>query len=340
MTPGAAGWLAVPGRFSGTGRTAARRWLAGLALALIVAAVVGRTDVPSPELLHDALVAAMRHGSGYYDALRDLLRAEPAAIVPPPALTVVGAALPAWAMTLAVAAALTLVLAAGSARLPTLFARSAATIVVLVLLIAGVIAGALLWDAAPHAGWAAILSALALLTRSRERWGAACALGCAAAIVDPAALVTVAIMTMFALLDGSAREARGWLLAALVAGVVLGCHVWAIAAYGSWPNELSLATGAAARLVGTAFPGLSPWLATPALVLSAFGWGALSHPVGVRVLTLMAAGASFDGLLGLHAATLATILVAPGVALAPGAVGDLTRAARDRRRITVTRIVR
>ena len=61
---------------------------------------------------------------------------------------------------------------------------------------------------------------------------------------------------------------------------------------------------------------------------------------GLRVLAILAAGVACDGLFGAGTATLAALLVAPGLALAPDAVADLYRGALDRRRFTVTRFPR
>ena len=59
------------------------------------------------------------------------------------------------------------------------------------------------------------------------------------------------------------------------------------------------------------------------------------------VVALVLVGLAADGrFAGLHSATLATALVAPGLALAPDAIADLLRRAPGRRRITVTRVTR
>jgi hypothetical protein len=98
--------------------------------------------------------------------------------------------------------------------------------------------------------------------------------------------------------------------------------------------------GALARLVGAALPDTPAMIAAPLLVLAMFGWGTLADPLGPRVLALLVASVALDGVLGIRSATLATALVAPGVALAPAGLATLVRGTIVRRRITVTRMTR
>ncbi len=330
-------------------RGAARWWCAALLLGLIAAAGLSEVSArPAAELLHDSIVAAMRHGGHYYETFRDLARTAPDgedARALPPTLAAVSAALPNGAMLLLVGAALAGLVAVGVQRLAALFAGAAGQVLAALLLVAGTTAVALLWEQAPHAGWAALLAAYAVLLRRAERWGTAAALGCAAAVIDPAALLVPALMAAFALHDGSAREALGWLVALAVGGAVLGCHLWAIAAVVPLPTEapplLTLPPGGLARLLGAALPSVSSGPAAALLLLALLGWAALPRAIGGRVVALALAGLAADGrVAGLHSATLATALVAPGLALAPDAIADLLRRAPGRRRITVTRVTR
>lgn len=333
-------------------RGAARWWCAALLLGLIAA--VGLSEVsarPAAELLHDSIVAAMRHGGYYYETFRDLARTAPDgedARALPPTLAAVSAALPNEAMLLLVGAALAGLVAVGVQRLAALFAGAAGQVLAALLLVAGTAAVALLWERAPHAGWAALLTAYAVLLRRAERWGTAAALGCAAAVIDPAALLVPAVMAGFALYDGVAREALGWLGALVVGGAVLGCHLWTTAAVVPSAAEtlptlptLLAPSGALARLLGAALPGVAPGPAAALLLLALLGWAALPRALGPRVVALVLTGLAADGhVAGLHSATLATALVAPGLAFAPDAIADLLRRAPGRRRITVTRVTR
>jgi hypothetical protein len=336
-------WLTTPGRVAGLGRRGARLMLAGTLVMLAGAAFVAPSAPTMPEFLHDAIVATIRHGGDFYDTARDLLRTEPdarAAMALPSPLAVVEATLPPWGTTVLVAAALTILLWAGGLRLGALFARTAGAVMVVGLLAGGGIATAGLWLTAPHAGAAAILSAIAIVARHRDRPVAAIATACAAALIDPAALVTIAAMGMLATLDGSRREVAGWVVAFVGAAAIFALHLHALAGIPLPRHQLDPADGAVARLVGAAFPVLPAGWAAPMLVLSAIGWATVTDSIGLRVLAVMVAGVALDGVLGIRSATLVTALVAPGLALAPGAIGDAIRIALDRRRITVTRVVR
>lgn len=336
-------WLAEPTRFAALPKRPARGWLAALAIASAVAALGLPGAIPSAELTHQALVAAMRQGAPYYDTLHDLMRSDPgigADYLLPPALTLVTAVLPAWAMLGVIALALTALLWSAVRRIGGAFVRTPGSLLAAVLALAGVLAGAILAADAPHAGWAAILVALALLWRTEREWIVPCALGCVAAIVDPAALLAIGVFGLLALVDARPREAGGWLAAGLVAAGVLAAHLHALAGLAVDLPDRTQDVSAAARMMAGALPGLPAWLAAPAILLSAFGWAAWNTAIGLRAAALMGAGAIGDTLLGLHGATLTTILVAPGLAFVPDALADLWRAAGDRRRITVTRIVR
>ncbi|MDR6789467.1 hypothetical protein J2Y58_002840 [Sphingomonas sp. BE138] len=335
-------WLSAPGRLTGVARRPARLILAAVVMLTIAAALAVPAAPTPPEFLHDAVVATIRHGGDFYDVVRDLLRAEPdacAARLLPPALAVVEAALPAWATTALVAAALTILLWAGGLRIGALLSRSSAALLAVSLLAAGIVASAALWLAAPHAAAAAILSALAIVVRHRGQAVAAAAVACAAALIDPAALVTIAVLGALALLDGDRREQAAWLAALLVAAAVLALHLHALSGVLLPPDTMPVGP-ALARLVGAAFPDVPAGLAAPLLLLAALGWATVGDAIGPRVLGVMIAGVALDGVGGLRSATLPVALVAPGLALAPAALADLVRAARDRRRITVTRVVR
>ncbi|WP_341209648.1 hypothetical protein [uncultured Sphingomonas sp.] len=335
-------WLVTPDRLVGIGRAPARMVLAGLLMAVLAAAVFVPAAITPPEFLHDAIVATLRHGGDYYDAARDLLRTEPdarAARALPSTLAVVAAALPAWGLTALVAAGLTMLLWIGGLRLGGLLARSAGALLIVSLLGFGIVATAALWLAAPHAAAAALLSAIALVARARGRVTAAVAVACAAALIDPAALVTLATMGAMALLDGDRREPLLWLVGFGVAALAFTMHLQALGPTPA-PSAPLVADRALARLMGAAFPDVPAAIAAPLVVLAAFGWSTVTDPLGLRVMALLVAGVALDGVLGWRSATLAVPLVAPGLALVPAAVATLARAALDRRRITVTRVTR
>lgn len=335
-------WLLRPTHVAGVARRPARWSLIVLALLLLAAATLTSPAETPPEFLHDSIVAALRHGGSFYDTLPDLLRTEPdarAARLFPSTLAVVEAALPGWTTTALVAAAATALLWVGGMRLGMLVAQSAGAAMVVALLALGTVAAALLWLRAPHAGAGAILSALAVVARRPGHGTAAAALACAAALIDPAALVAIAALGAVALWDGERREASAWLVAFAVAVLAFALHLHAIDDVAG-PAETIGVDGALARLGDAAFPGLPAAAAAPLLLLSAVGWATIGDPVGPRVLAVAVAGVALDGVFGLRSATLAAALVAPGTALAPGAIADLVRSAFGRRRITVTRVAR
>lgn len=343
-------WLARPSRFAAVERRTARWLLATLVAALLLAAVAAYGTAASypTEPLHDALFAAMRHGAGFYDAWADMARSDQAtraAIMLPPTLAVATVALPIWTSIALMALSVTAILWVGATALFGLFARDPARWLAVALLAIGGGGAALLWAGAPHAGWAALLVALALLLRRPGRTVEPAALGCIAAMIDPAALWAVATLMLLALLDSTRREAMGWLIAGLVAAAVLAAHRHALAGLGvvaapDLPPDLTDTGSAAARLMLAALPGVPSWLAAPLLLLGVFGWAGLSHPLGLRVVALLAIGVLAEGWFGLHPATLAAALVAPGIALVPEALADLVRAAADPRRFTVTRVTK
>ncbi|MEH3036723.1 MAG: hypothetical protein PGN23_09605 [Sphingomonas adhaesiva] len=338
-------WLARPSRFVAVERRTARWLLAALVLALLLAAVgaYGTVAAYPTEPLHDALFAAMRHGAGFYDAWADMAQSDLAtrdAIMLPPTLAVATVALPVWVSIAAMALTVTAILWIGAAGLSDLFARDPARWIAVVLLAIGSAGAALLWAGAPHAGWATLLVALAVLWRP-GRIVEPAALVCIAAVIDPAALWAVAVLMLLAIIDSSRREVVGWLIAGLVAAAVLAAHRHALAGLGVVAApDLPEGSSAAARLMLAALPGVPSWLAAPLLLLGALGWAGLSHPLGLRVVALLAVGVLAEGWFGLHPATLAAALVAPGIALVPDALADLVRAAADPRRFTVTRITK
>lgn len=336
-------WLTAPTRAAALAMTHARWSLAVIAVLLLVATFAAPVAFIPPEPVHAAIRDMIAHGGDYYVSLRDLMRSDPGdlhAAMLPPTLAMAEAMLPGWAGVTLIAAAATALFWIGSARIVAAFARASGKVAGGILLIAGVAAGALLWAVAPHAGWAAILIALALVLRRRDRWVEAAALGCAAATIDPGAILALVVMAAAALLDGTWRESAGWAVGGMVGGIALAFHILALQALGLDIARMPVSWEAMGALVAGAFPGIPAALATPALLLAIVGWIAAPGALGWRVVALTALSLVFDGLFGLRTATLAIVLLPAGLAFAPDALRDLARAALDRRRITVTRIVR
>lgn len=337
-------WLAAPGRFAATDRRWARPALVAIGLALLLAMILAPTPMLPIDASHDALVSALRHGGRYYVTVSDLAPGDPGVAAPTrvPALPQVQATLPGWALGILLAILLAALLWNGWSRVAELMRASLPRAAGVALLAVGLVAGTLSALAQPPAGWAALLVTLALLLRTRTRWVEAAAIGAAATLVDPSALVATVALAGCALASGARREAMGWLAATLVGAAALATH-WATLATLSLPpvaGEVLPGSGGAALLLGAAFPMLPAPLAGAALVLATLGWGAATGPLAARVLAVLGAGLLATALFGSRAAMLAAPMLPIGLALVPDALADLWRAGASRRRITVTRVVR
>lgn len=337
MTPARPFWLAAPSRFAGISRDRARATLAALAIALAVLAVLA-APAGLPDDLYAGVIVAMRHGIGFYDALRGVApgSAEVSATLPALALVMV------HATPSGVAALLSITLAAflytAWARIGAMLRTGAARLAAAGLLLAGAAAGAALAVRAPQPGWGALLTGWALLLRRPDRWVSAAATFTVAALVDPAAMILLGAMAAIALLEGRRNEALGWLAAFATAALALAAHRHAIH---GWPPGTMPAPDAEAlaSLAQTAFPPLPPSLAVVTLLLALLGWaggrGALSARILLCAVTAMAAQIAS----GVAAATLPVPVVGLGLVFLPDVLRDLARAAGGRRRrITVTRI--
>jgi hypothetical protein len=346
-------WLTGPTRLAGLARTPARVLLAigAVVLPALAATAAGRGAAEGWDTgglvdpLYRAVLPALHQGGNFYDAMRDLLRGD-ATLGDPyaalPTLAVLEAALPAWGLPLLAALLLALLLWRGARVLLPLSRGASATAVVGALLIAGAADGVMLWGAAPPAGWAAMLVALAILLRGGGRWIEPAAFGCAAALLDPAAMVALLVLGAVALLEGARREAIGWGAAALVVAGTWALHLRAVMALGLMPHAAAHggAREAIEALVAATLPGIPPAIAAPAMALAVFGWSALPGALATRVVALLVAALGVQAASGLPSATLPVVLLPVGLAFAPDAIGDALRRAIDRRRITVTRISR
>lgn len=344
MTPAAPLWLAAPSRLAGLGPVPARWLAATVALLLAGAAIVAGPRQVLADPIHAALVESLRHGGHYYVTLRDLAVGSPeaAAALVVPTLPLVEAALPRWALALLLAALLTVILWSGTSRIAAMLRAGLPRVGAIVLLGYGLAAGTLLASALPRTGWAALLVTLALLLRRRERWIEAAAIGTAAALVDASALVATLLMAACALLDGTKREASGWILGSLLAAGAVASHAAALAAL-SLPAATPIANievSAAALVLATAFPLLPAPLAAIGTLLALLGWCVTRTPLALRIVALFVASALLDGIGTLHPIALVAPLLALGLAAAPDAIRDMTRIGGGRRRITVTRMVR
>jgi hypothetical protein len=155
-----------------------------------------------------------------------------------------------------------------------------------------------------------------------------------------------------ALLDGQRREAMGWGAALGVLAVVVAAHAFAVAqvvgpldpASPGWAGLLGFGFFVKTMAISTALNLAPAWASALLVGLALFGWASWRDPLALRVLAVLAAYALLLSLFGRPDTFYWGLLVAPailvGLAFAPDGLRDLTVAALDSRRITVTRSVR
>lgn len=365
-------WLRTPSRFARWSAGRARAVL-GIVLALMALCLLSpdlRTPdpnaPPAPVIaiadsdlgLYDAVAERVRHGGDYYQAAAQEMRARPGyplrpfVTVRPPLLAELQATLPRVVATALLYLLIVAVALAWMVRITEAFPDGAARIVAGLLLGGGLVTAIQPFLFTSHEVWASLLIALSLGILRPGRWVEAVALALAAMLIRELSALYAVVMLAFALFEGARREATGWAVALGVFAAALAAHAWAVAQV---TGPLDLASDGWTGFNGVwffvqtirhatvleAFPYL---LAIPLVILALLGWASWRDPVATR----MFATASAYGLLIALAARLDNfywgLMIAPvfllGLAFAPDGVRDLVRAARDRRRITVTRVTR
>lgn len=351
-------WLSQPGRLSGMTPPIA---IGVLALLLVMIVVTfwsgGDTSTLGDRLtpVSAAILDHVRHGQDFYSAAIDALRENgrplrPVVLaVPLPALPVTLALLPPrigqWLLVLLGLA----VVAAWSRRCWPLFEGRGPRALAIVLLVAGLYPALDRTMVAVPEVWAALLIALSLVQRRPDAMPTAVALGLAAMILSPVALLHALLMGFLAWRAGAEREATGWIGATAVAMILYAAHAHRLNAMvgpidPAIPSPIVLQSPGEwlAAIVSASGVGVLPVaIALPLAVLAALGWVHWRQPVARRAGITLAAYGLFGLVTG---ATAFALAVAPllflGVVFAPDAVRELIAAARDRRRITVTRVVR
>lgn len=364
-------WLALPTRFATLSHTGARIALA--LIALLLAATLLAFDTPAPPaasgdaarraddqadvVLYEGIVESMRHGGDYYTVAAAALRSgnyplKPFVTFRLPTLAAVQALLPPAAVlallwTLCVAVAI-----AWHARLKPAFARAPPRIVAMVLLAGGLVMFVQPTLVAFHELWAGLLIALSLGLRKPGRWVEAAALGLAAMLVRETAALYVAAMACLAFAEGHRREGTGWAATLGVLAVAVAAHAHAVAqvvepldpASPGWAGMMGFGFFVRTMTITTALTQAPLWLAAPLVGLALAGWASWREPLALRAVTILALYAALLGIAGRVDTYYWGLLVAPillvGLAFVPDALRDLLSAARDKRRITVTRVVR
>ena len=371
MKPPALRWLAAPSRFAALPRTRARIALSLLALLLLASLTALVTVGPPPVsgdpakrgddqtdvVLYESIVSGIRHGGDYYAVTADALRAgdyplRPFVTFRLPGLAMLEARLPQpaiVALLYLLAAATMLVWAV---RLREALTRWPPVVIGLALMAGGMMAfvQADLW--AFHEIWAGLLVALSLGLRRPGRWVEAVAIGLLAMLIRETAALYALAMLAAAWAEGQRREAIGWGVALLLLAGTLAAHAWAVHAVTNpgdpaspgWAGLHGPGFFVKAMVLSTALQLFPLWFAAPLFVLALFGWAAWKDPVAARMAAILLAYGLALALFARPDTFYWALMVAPlslvGLLFVPEGLGDLVRQALDRRRITVTRVVR
>lgn len=364
-------WLATPSRFAALTAVQAR-W-ALVVLALLLAACLTALVAPGANsakhvstqnaheqtdvVLYESIVSGVRAGGNYYAVTAAALRTgnyplRPFVTFRLPTLAVLQASMPkpATAILLYVLAAATFV--SWFIRLRPAFARPPPIAFALLLLAGGMAAFTQSELTGFHEIWAGLLMALSLALRKPGRWVEAAAFGMIAMLVRETAALYVAIMAVIAFMEGNRREAYGWVATIGVFAIVVVLHAYAVSqvirpldpSSPGWSGMLGFGFFVQTMTVSTALSLAPTWLAALLIGFALFGWAAWSDPLALRALAIFSAYAVLLSLFGRVDTFYWGLMIAPtilvGLAFVPDAIRDLVGAARDTRKITVTRLTR
>ncbi|MFC3581582.1 hypothetical protein [Sphingomonas hylomeconis] len=364
-------WLSAPSRFAAL-KPIPARW--GLALLVLVLAAsltalaspgpppvshspATRADDMADVVLYESIVSGVRAGGNYYAVTAAALRTgnyplRPFITFRLPTLAMVQSLLPA-----PVTIALLYLLAAGVllawfVRLRPAFARAPPRAIAVILLAGGMAAFVQADLVGFHEVWAGLLIALSLALRKPNRWVEAAAFGMIAMLIRETAVLYVGIMAMLAFAEGHRREAWGWVATLAIFAVVVTLHAYAVSQVvrpldptsPGWSGLLGFGFFVKTMTISTALNLAPAWLAALLVGLTLFGWAAWRDPLALRALATIGAYALLLGLFGRTDTFYWGLMIAPtiliGLAFLPDGLRDLIVAARDRRRITVTRMIR
>ena len=313
----------------------------------------GQTDM----LLYETIVADIRGGSPYYAAAAEAQRMghyplKPFFAVRLPTLAVVEATLPPLLVSLMLLALCIGTVLAWVARLRPEMAGVVPLGAAGLLVIAGLYVNLDTSFVVFHEVWAGPLMALSLALRRPGRWLPAVAFGLSAMLIRETGLLYVAIMAVFAWVEGERRETLGWLGAIGVFAVVLAAHAHAVSLVSGPLDRVSQGWsglegfGFYVRLatISSGLDILPQWLASLVLGTALFGWLAWRDAVASRALVVFAAYAALISLFArsdnFYWALMTTPVLLVGLVFAVDGLRDMIAAARDTRRITVTRVIR
>lgn len=366
-------WLAAPSRFAGLRKSRAR--IAIGVLVLLLLACLTALTVPDPAavstgsgtgasqsnqtdlMVYEKIVAGIKGGGDYYTVATDTLRAgayplRPFLTVRMPSLAVTLAALPDWAPAILLYLLAAYVGMVWGLRLGDALPRVVPRIFAAALLIGSMLAFLQPDLAGFHEIWAGLLIALSLGLRRPGRWIEAVAFGLVAMLIRETAALFAIVMLVMAWLEGERREALGWFAALALFAVALAAHAWAVLgatgpldpASPGWNGLLGFGFFVKAIALATALQ-LVPTAAAALIVgLCLFGWASWNDPLGLRILVVFACYAVLIGVFARLDTFYWGLMVAPvflvGLVFVPDGLRDLFRPSLDRRRITVTRVMR
>lgn len=318
-----------------------------------IAAGAGASDQPT-EIMYDGIVQDIRHGADYYSAAAQTLRSAGAPLHPflairLPTLSVAQAQVGQVTSALLLYALALLTLFAWWNRLGEALTARRVRVVAVLLAATGVTSAIFGQLLATHDLWAGLIIALSLASRRPGHWVTAAALGLSAALIRETAALYAGIMMILALLEGQRREAAGWAAVLAIFAVVVAFHAQAVAVMvgpldqpsPAWTGAAGFGFAVQAIAAATAWSLVPPAIGAVIVTLSIAGWSAWRDPLATRALATIAAQLLLMSFLGgpdkLHWAFLIAPIVPIGLVFLPDALRDLSRAALDRRRITVTR---
>ena len=170
-------------------------------------------------------------------------------------------------------------------------------------------------------------------------------------MIRETAALYLLVMAALAWRDGDRRQAVGWAAAVGLLALLLVAHAHGVAqvvragdpASPGWAGLLGPGLAVRAVWSSTAAAALPLAVAAPLIGLAWFGWTAWSDPLGGRAAAAIAAYALLLAVAGRLDTFYWGLMTAPitliGFAFAPDGLRDLIASARDRRRITVKRVI-
>lgn len=313
----------------------------------------GQTDL----LLYQTIVAGVRSGSPYYTVAVEAQRMghyplKPFFAVRLPTLAVVQAALPAGLVHLLLMLLCLGTILAWVTRLRSEMTGLVPVGIAGVLVIAGLYVNLDFGFAVFHEVWAGPLIALSLALRRPGHWLPAVAFGLSAMLIRETALLYVAIMAMFAWIEGERREMLGWLGAIAIFAGVLAVHAYAVdlatrpldRVSQGWSGFEGFGFFVKLATISSGLDLLPQWIASLVLGTSLFGWLAWRDSTATRAVAIFAGYAALISLFArsdnFYWALMTTPLLLVGIVFVVDGLRDVLTAAFDTRRITVTRVIR